>query len=132
MGILKFCIIVSFLTGLFSCSQKVISVYYYDVSKVDGGEITAAYLRGFFVEKNVHTSIVRSDILNEELKKIKDSINKMPLVEDFDDSYYGYAFVTEAKDTLFADYNLTYWRYKERRAFYKGKNLKPTIEKFVH
>jgi hypothetical protein len=51
----------------------------------------------------------------------------MPM--DFDDGYYGYAFITTANDTLFADYNLTYWRYKEKGIFYKNEKLKTIISR---
>ena len=123
-------IVIFCLAGLMSCSQKLISVYYHENSKVDDGEITSTYLRGFFVQdKNIHTYTVRSNVLNKELQEIRDSISRTKPVENFDDSYYGYAFITTAKDTLYADNNLTYWRYKEKGVFYKTENLKSIINK---
>jgi hypothetical protein len=116
--------------GLLSCSQKLTSVYHYDNTKVDDGEITSTYLRGFFVQdKKVHLYTVRSNVLNQELQGIKDSITRRKPIYDFDDSYYGYAFVTAANDTLYADYNLAYWRYKEKGVFYANENLKSIIIK---
>src|SRR5690349_4029709 len=106
MKAIQFYIVIFFLADLFSCSKKITSVYYYDNTKVDDGEITSAYLKGFFVqEKNIHTYTVRSNVLNGELQRIRDSISKTKPM-DFDDGYYGYAFITAANDTLFADYNL--------------------------
>ena len=84
-------IVIFCLAGLMSCSQKLISVYYHDNSKVDDGEITSTYLRGFFVQdKNIHTYTVRSNVLNKELQEIRDSISRTKPVENFDDSYYNY------------------------------------------
>lgn len=129
---LQFYIVIFSLAGLLSCSQKITSVYYYDNTKVDDGEITSAYLRGFFVQdKNIHTYTVRSNVLNDELQGIRDSIIKTKPI-GYDDGYYGYAFVTTANDTLFADYNLTYWRYKEKGIFYKNDELKTIINKATH
>lgn len=126
-------IVVFCLAGLLSCSQKITSVYYYDNTKVDDGEITSTYLRGFFVQdKKVPIYAVRSNILNKELQGIRDSIIRRKPIDDFDDGYYGYAFITAAKDTLYADYNLTYWRYKAKGVFYENENLKSIINKAAH
>lgn len=128
----QFYIVVFCLAGLLSCNQKITSVYYYDNTKVDDGEITSTYLRGFFVEdKKVHISTVRSNVLNKELQGIRDSIIRRTPIDNFDDGYYGYAFVT-GEDTLYADYNLTYWRYKEKGVFYENEKLKSIINKAAH
>jgi hypothetical protein len=129
---LQLYIIVFSFAAFLSCSQKMTAVYYYDNTKVDDGEITSAYLRGFFVQdKNIHTYSVHSNVLNNKLQEIKDSIIRAKPI-DFDDGYYGYAFVTTANDTLFADYNLTYWRYKEKGVFYTNEELKTIINKAAH
>ena len=106
-------------------------MYYYSNTHVDDGEITSTYFRGFFIQdKNIYKYIVRSTNLSKELQKIRDSIIRTNPIDDFDDGYYGYAFITTAKDTLFADYNLTYWRYKTKGVFYKDTSLKSIITNF--
>ena len=114
-------LIVAFL----SCSPKTVAVYHYDNSKVDDGDITSANLNGFFSgDKSVHAYRLRSRVLNEQLQAIKDSIVRAKAVEDLDDGYYGYAFITAAHDTLFADYDLAYWRYESKSVAYKTLHLK--------
>ena len=115
-----------------SCNPQVTKLYYYDNSKLDDGEIGATYLKGFFVQdKNVHTYAVRSHVLIQELQKIKDSIKKIIPVDEPDDGYYGYAFVTPYSDTIFSDYNLTYWRYRQARGSYKNDTLKSIIKEAI-
>lgn len=126
---IKMCLAVFCVMGILSCSQKIVSVYYYDNTKMDGGEISSSYLRGFFVQdKNIHTYSLRSNTLNNELQGIRDRIIGTKPTDGFDDGYYGYAFITAKKDTLFADYNLSYWRYKGKGVFYENEDLKSIIK----
>ena len=126
-------LIVAFCIGTLSCSHKLTTVYYYDNTKLDDGDIGANETHLFFKEdKNVHTYKVRSKLLDKELKKIKNSIKNSPAVKEIDDGFYGYAFITASKDTLFADYKLTYWRSEGKGIIYSNDSLKSIITKATH
>jgi hypothetical protein len=122
-------ILVSIYIIAISCNPQVTKLYYYDNTKLDDGEITATYLKGFFVQdKNVHEYAVRSHVLVQELKKIIDSITKIIPTDEFDDGYYGYAFIIPNSDTIFSDYNLSYWRHHQARGSYKNDTLKQNLQ----
>lgn len=117
-----------FCLSIMACSQKVTSVYYYDNTKVDDGEIFGESLERFFTrDENIHVYKVRSNKLEEELQKIKDSASAIPPSQELDDGYYGYAFITPSKDTLFAGYQLNYWKYRRNIISYSNDNLKSLI-----
>jgi len=125
-------ILVTIYMTAISCNPQVTKLYYYDNSKLDDGEIGATYLKGFFVpDKNVHTYAIRSPVLIQELKKIIDSIKKIIPADDFDEGFYGYAFITPYSDTIFSDYNLSYWRYNRARGSYKNDTLKSIIKEAI-
>jgi hypothetical protein len=115
-----------------SCSQKITTVYYNDTTKVDDGEIFGEALQAFFVEdKNIYIYQVKSEKLSEELLKIIKIISAKVTVQEPDDSYYTYAFISASKDTLFTDYRLSYWKYKGKSVFYNGEQMKPLIDSIV-
>lgn len=111
-----------------ACNRNLTIVYYNDTSKVDDGEIFGEQLQLFFTAaENIHISKIQSGKLNVELKKIKDTLNLMPRSTEPDDGYYGYAFITPAKDTLFSDYGLAYWKSNGKSVLYKNEELKLLI-----
>lgn len=115
--------------GIISCSQQLTVVYNNDSSKVDDGEIYGDALHTFFLpNKNIGIYEIRSNDLNKKLQGIMDSIRLVTLVQEPDDAYYKYAFITSSKDTLFADYRLSYWKYQGKCVFYEDDKLKLLID----
>lgn len=129
MKIIKLYVTLLFCLSAMACSQKITAVYYYDNTKVDDGEIFGESLERFFVQdKNIHVYNISSNRLDEELQKIRDSIKSVPSSQELDDGYYGYAFITASKDTLFAGYELNYWKYNRNVINYNNDVLKSIIE----
>lgn len=123
--ILGFCIV--------SCSQKLTLVYYNDVSKVDDGEIFGQELQRFFSRNdNIKVVSIKSNSFNKLLKTVGDSIKQYESENYSDDNYYGYAFVTANRDTLFADYHLQNWKYKGKRGKYENNKIKYHIAEATH
>lgn len=113
-----------------SCGHKLTAIYYCDNTKVDDGEIFGESLGSFFdIDSNIHVYSVRSNRLDKELCKIRDSIKIVTSSLELDDGYYGYAFITSSRDTLFADYGLRHWKYRGKQLQYKGDFLNPFIGK---
>ncbi|HYC40779.1 MAG TPA: hypothetical protein VEB63_09840 [Chitinophagaceae bacterium] len=114
--------------GIISCSQKLTVVYYNDSSKVDDGEIYGEALYSFFdPDKNIHIYEIYSNDLDKKLQAVIDSISSRSLPQEPDDAYYNYAFITASRDTLFADYRLSYWKYHNKSVLYKNEKLKILI-----
>jgi len=130
---MKYCkiyIVAACCVSIISCSQKVTKIYYNDSSKVDDGEIFGEALHIFFIQdKSIHIYQIQSNNLNNELQKIKDSINSTLTSGELDDSRYTYAFITVSKDTLFADYRLSYWKYKRKSILYENEKVRLIIDK---
>lgn len=56
--------------------------------------------------------------MKSELKKINKKIDSLKNQDDFDFGHYYYTFILK-KDTLFADYDLNYWRDANNGIAYK-------------
>ena len=130
MKSIKLHILLTFCLIFFSCNNKVISVFYYDTAKVNDGEIGAQSTYLFFKkgERNFNIKI-NSNPLKTQLQKIKHDIDLRIIDYDFDDGFYGYAFITATEDTLYADYSWRYWRYNGKGILYMNDTLKTIFEK---
>ena len=103
-----------------SCTSQKITVYHYDNSKYDGYEIMCDGMKAFFNKNDPDIRIYHeySSMLNNEMKQVKEKIT-FSKTEDRDcDGYLYYAFVSK-KDTLYSDYGLRYWRYKNKGVVYQ-------------
>lgn len=111
-------VLISFI--VLSCMSKEITMYHYDNSKYDGGEIDAGSLNFFFNNKNQDTKIflIKSSCLKSELEKISKKIDSIKNQDDFDFGHYYNAFILK-KDTLYSDYDLNYWRDSNKGIAYK-------------
>jgi len=122
-----------FLMSLNSCSNKLTLVYYNDSRKVDDGEIYGEALHVFFIpDKNIQLYKIKRREINAVLFRIKDSLKNRPPTNEPDDGYYQYAFVTYKKDTLFADYRLNYWKYRNRISIYINEEFISAIQKVLN
>lgn len=111
--------IVTFL-AITSCSSSKIIMYYYDNSRFDDAEIDDTKLHYFFNKKNtsIKSLSVTSSHLSRELNKINIKIDSLKDKDEFDFGHYHYTFISK-KDTLYSDYDLNYWRNKDRGTGYK-------------
>jgi hypothetical protein len=113
---------------LLSCNQNITTIYYNDNTKVDDGEIFGEHLASFFApDKNIYIQKIKSAGLKKELKIISDSLNLRDIDTELDDSYYGYAFITSSKDTLFASYSLSYWKSRHKSMSIQPQKLNTMI-----
>jgi hypothetical protein len=116
MNRLKRLFSVSLILVLLSCNHHNAVVYFNDNSKVDDGEIFGEGLHAFFSpDQNIYVRSINNPDLQRGLREIVDSLIKTSTNLELDDGYYGYAFVTSSRDTLFANYSLTYWKLKQKR-----------------
>jgi hypothetical protein len=103
-----------------SCTSNKTIIYHYDNSRYDDAEIDDTKLHYFFNKNNKsikHFSL-NSVILINEVNKISVKVDSLKNKDEFDFGHYYYAFVTK-KDTLYSDYDLNYWRDKDKGASYK-------------
>lgn len=116
----------------FSCSSKhQVTIYHYKNSTEPNAQILASDLKTFFKnEKNVYVLLIKDMKLEKELSEIKEKIQLVNNNIEPDDSYYERAFVSKS-DTIYADYRLEFWRYKNLGTIYKLNNtIKAKIKNF--
>lgn len=125
----KICLAFITCMAIFSCNRYTTVAYYNDNTQVDDGEIFGDHLASFFKPDNyIYIKRVDSKTLHIELGKIADSLRVVLQDEELDDSYYGYAFITSKKDTLFSDYSLSYWKNSNnRRKALRSEKLKEIV-----
>ena len=128
MGQIKFLLFVATCLALLSCGHNKIVVYFNDNTKVDDGEIFGEQLSTFFTpDKHIYVRKIQSNQLQKELNKISDSLSLVEQDQELDDGYYGYAFITSTNDTLYADYNLNYWKSNKKRKALTSEKLKTIV-----
>ncbi|MCY1660976.1 MULTISPECIES: hypothetical protein [unclassified Chryseobacterium] len=103
-----------------SCSSSKIIMYHYDNSRYDDAEIDDTKLHYFFNKKNtsIKSFSLVSNNLSRELNKIDIKIGSLKDKDEFDFGHYYYTFISK-KDTLYSDYDLNYWRNKDKGVVYK-------------
>ncbi|UPT71078.1 MAG: hypothetical protein M0D53_01280 [Flavobacterium sp. JAD_PAG50586_2] len=110
-------------------STNRISIYNYD-AKTNEHLITPNNLSLFFEKDNKDVIIfdVNDKVILNEFDNIKESIHLKGISNETINKLgiFYFAFVNEA-DTIYADYELHYWRYKNKSGFYKSKILEEKI-----
>jgi len=97
-------------------------MYHYKNSTEANSQVLASDLKSFFKNgDDVNLVLINDKKLEKELTKIKEKIQLVNNNIEPDDSYYERAFVFKS-DTIYADYRLEFWRYKNLGTTYKLNN----------
>lgn len=120
--------------AILSCSSTQIIMYHYDNSRYDDAEIDDTKLHVFFNKKNtsIKSFSLISRNLSKELNKINIKIDSLKDKDEFDFGHYYYTFISK-KDTLYSDYDLNYWRDKDKGVVYKlNSKVKEEIKSIIN
>lgn len=103
-----------------SCSSKYqVTMYHYKSSTGADSQVLASDLKFFFKNGNdIHSFLINDKKIGKQLTKIKEKIQLVRNNIEPDDSYYEYAFVFK-NDTVYTDYRLEFWRYKNLGTTYR-------------
>ena len=105
---------------ILSCNNQKVVMYNHDNTQNDDGEIFGSNLRPFFAHNssNINVTTIKFNGFSKKLLSIKEKIQIKNNIIEPDDSYYEYAFINK-KDTLYADYRLEFWRFRNKGISYK-------------
>lgn len=105
--------IFSFFIVVSCCSQKVSLLYYNGLNSHNNWVLASSTQVFFESDEEMAMVKIKNSTLRKELFDVKDKIVAKNQILDFDDSNYTFAFINK-KDTLFADYRLGFWKYKDK------------------
>ncbi|WES98724.1 hypothetical protein P2W68_03725 [Chryseobacterium arthrosphaerae] len=102
-----------------SCANQKVVMYYYNGLNINNNSTWGSSLQIFFMEnRDMMRMPIRDKNLKNEISIIKGKIISKNSIIVPDDGNYTFAFISK-KDTLFADDQLEFWRYKDKGISYK-------------
>ena len=123
----KLIMVIFFLDALASCRHDPFIVIYKYVDKANDAEISAFELKRFFESDSNTICIykIKSKALNKALNEIKkEAIAKHDTIDNFEDVWYEYVFVTSTNDTIYGLPRAGKWRYKNLRGEFEYAKIK--------